>query len=138
MKYEEITSGILKAAFKVHRILGFGFLEKVYQNAMVIELEKNGLSVDTEKPIKVYYDSKVVGEYVADLLVENKVIIELKATEELNKKYEVQLVNYLTATGLEVGLLLNFSKQSLQYKRKVRTLEKNPVNLVRKFSKLEE
>ncbi|MEW6557059.1 MAG: GxxExxY protein [Elusimicrobiota bacterium] len=124
MQYEEITKEILKASFRVHKILGFGFLEKVYQNAMVIELKKNGLKVECEKPIKVYYDREIVGEYEADLVVEDKVIVELKAVEELNKKFEVQLVNYLTATELEVGLLLNFGKESLQYKRKVRTLNK--------------
>ena len=137
MKYESITGKILKAAFKVHRTLGFGFLEKVYQNAMIIELKKQGLSVAFEKPIMVYYDGNIVGDYVADLIVEDKVIIELKASEELNKKHEVQLVNYLTATGMEVGLLLNFNKESLQYKPKVRTLDKNPVNPV-KNNKLEE
>ncbi len=123
MKYEEITREILKVAFKVHKTLGFGFLEKVYQNAMVIEFKKNGLKVEAEKPIKVYYENNVVGEYQADLVIEDKIIVELKAVEELNKKFEVQLVNYLTATGLEVGLLLNFGKESLQYKRKVKNLE---------------
>jgi len=124
MKHEEITHEILKLAFKVHKTLGFGFLEKVYQNALVIELEKSGLKVTAERPINVHYDGKVVGEYIADLIVEDKVIVELKATEELSKKFEVQLVNYLTATGLEVGLLLNFNKERLQYKRKVRVLSK--------------
>jgi len=124
MKHEEITHEILKSAFKVHKTLGFGFLEKVYQNALVIELEKSGLKVTAERPINVHYDGKVVGEYIADLIVEDKVIVELKATEELSKKFEVQLVNYLTATGLEVGLLLNFNKERLQYKRKVRVLSK--------------
>jgi GxxExxY protein len=132
MLYENITDKILKAAFQVHKTLGFGFLEKVYQNAIVIELEKADLNVRTAYPITVYYDNKVVGDFEADLIVENKVIVELKATEELNKKFEVQLVNYLTATGLEVGLLLNFGKQSLQYKRKVKTLDFNPVNPVKK------
>ena len=125
MKYQEITEKILGAAFKVHKRLGFGFLEKAYQNAMIIELKKTGLKVEYEKPIKVYYEGEIIGEYSVDLLVEDKIIVELKAVEELNKKFEVQLVNYLTATKLDVGLLLNFGKESLQYKRKVRTLTEN-------------
>jgi GxxExxY protein len=138
MKYEEITDKILKAAFKVHNTLGFGFLENVYQNALIIEIRKEGLKVEREKPIKVQYGDEIVGEYSADLIVGDKVIIELKAVEGLNKKFEVQLVNYLTATGLEVGLLLNFGKGSLQYKRKVRTLNENPVNPVKKVVVKEE
>ena len=123
MRYEEITEKILKVAFKVHKTLGFGFLEKVYQNAMIIELNKEDMKVEFNKPIKVRYEGNIVGEYAADLVVEDRVIVELKAVEDLNKKFEVQLVNYLTATGLDVGLLLNFGKESLQYKRKVKTLE---------------
>ncbi len=131
MKYKDITEKVLAAAFKVHKKLGFGFLEKVYKNAMLVELKKSGLKVEPEKPIKVYYEGEEVGDYFADLIVEDKVIVELKAVENLNKKFEVQLVNYLTATGLDVGLLLNFGKESLQYKRKVRLLNKNPVNPVK-------
>ena len=131
MKHEDITKKILSSAFKVHKKLGFGFLEKVYKNAMLFELKKSGLKAEPEKPIKIYYESEEVGDYFADLIVEDKVIVELKAVEDLNKKFEVQLVNYLTATGLDVGLLLNFGKESLQYKRKVRILNKNPVNPVK-------
>jgi len=127
MKHQEITEKILAAAFKVHNNLGQGFLEKVYQNAMVIELKKRELKVESEKLIKVYYEDEIVGKYGADLIVEDKVIVELKAVDELNKKFEVQLVNYLTATKLNVGLLLNFGRESLQYKRKIKTLDKNPV-----------
>ena len=94
---------------------------------MLFGLKKSGLNVETEKPIKVYYEGEEVGNYFADLIVEDKVVVELKAVEGLNKKFEVQLVNDLTATGLAVGLLLNFGKESLQYKRKVRVLTKNPV-----------
>ncbi|MFA5032626.1 MAG: GxxExxY protein [bacterium] len=131
MKYENITNNILSAAFKVYNTLGFGFLEKVYQNAMLIELKKYNLKVESEKSIKVYYEETIVGEYMADLVVEDNIIVELKAVEGLNKKFEVQLVNYLTATGLDVGLLLNFGKESLEYKRKERFLNKNPVNPVK-------
>ncbi len=118
MKYAELTEKIIKAAYKVHNALGFGFLEKVYQNALVIELKKMCLRVSSEVPIKVYYDHEVVGEYVADLVVEDKVILELKAVKELAEIHEVQLVNYLKATGIEVGLLINFG-HSVQVKRKV-------------------
>lgn len=130
MKFEDITEKIIGGAFKVHKTLGFGFLEKVYKKAMFIELRKRGLKVESEKPIEVYYDGEIVGTYEIDLLVEDKIIVELKAVEELNKKFEVQLVNYLTATKLEVGLLLNFGKESLQYKRKVKTLNRKSVDLV--------
>lgn len=124
MKHEMITEKIIGAAFKVHQTLGFGFLERVYHKAMVIELKKRDLKVEFKKPVKVYYEGKNVGEYEADLVVEGKVIVEIKAVEGLNKKFEVQLVNYLRAMELEVGLLLNFGKESLQYKRKAKTLIK--------------
>jgi len=98
--------------------LGFGFLEKVYQNALIIELRKMGLSILSEETITVYYENEIVGEYVADIVVEGKVILELKAVKELTEIHEVQLVNYLKATGIEVGLLINFG-HSVQIKRKV-------------------
>jgi GxxExxY protein len=98
--------------------LGFGFLEKVYQNALIIELRKMGLSILSEETITVYYENEIVGEYVADIIVEDKVILELKAVKELTQIHEVQLVNYLKATGIEVGLLINFG-HSVQIKRKV-------------------
>ena len=118
MKHSYITEKIIKAAYKVHNVLGFGFLEKVYQNALIIELRKTGLNVLSERPIAVYYENEVVGEYVADIIVEGKVILELKAVKELIEIHEVQLVNYLKATGVEVGLLINFGP-SVQVKRKV-------------------
>lgn len=98
--------------------MGFGFLEKVYQNALIIELRKMGLSILSEETITVYYENEIVGEYVADIVVEGKVILELKAVKELTEIHEVQLVNYLKATGIEVGLLINFG-HSVQIKRKV-------------------
>ena len=118
MKHSNITEKIIKAAYKVHNVLGFGFLEKVYQNALIIELGKTGLNVLSERPITVYYENEVVGEYIADIIVEGKVILELKAVKELIAIHEVQLVNYLKATGVEVGLLINFG-HSVQVKRKV-------------------
>jgi GxxExxY protein len=118
MKYQELTENIIKAAYTVHNTLGYGFLEKVYQNALVIELAKRGIKADSEKPIKVFYEGRIVGDYVCDLIVDDRVILELKAVKELNDIHEVQLVNYLKATVVEVGLLINFGP-SVKIKRKV-------------------
>ena len=118
MKHEDLTGKIIEAAYKVHNTLGFGFLENVYQNALSIELGRTGLQFDIEKAILVYYEKSLVGEYKADILVDEKVILELKAVKELNSAHETQLVNYLKATGLEVGLLINFGK-SVEVRRKV-------------------
>jgi GxxExxY protein len=118
MKHQEITSIILNCFYKVYNTLGYGFLEKAYENALYHELIKRGLSCRKQSPIKVEYDSIIVGDYYADLIVEEKVIIELKAAEGLIQEHECQLVNYLKATNIEVGLLLNFGKQP-QFKRKI-------------------
>jgi GxxExxY protein len=117
-KHQELTQKIIKAAQNVHNVLGYGFLEKVYHNATVLELRKMGLEAAPEKPITVYYDSQVVGEYFADIVVDGKVILEIKAVQTLNAAHEVQLVNYLKATDIDVGLLLNFG-ESLDVKRKI-------------------
>ncbi|HHV77482.1 MAG TPA: GxxExxY protein [Syntrophothermus lipocalidus] len=124
--HADITEKVIGCAHRVHRKLGSGFLEKVYENAMVIELEKLGLKVAQQYPLNVVYDGKVIGEYFADLLVEDKVIVELKAVSELAPIHEVQLVNYLRATGIEVGLLINFS-ENVNVKRRV--LAKSKVKL---------
>jgi len=117
-KHSDITELIIKAFYKVYNTLGYGFLEKVYENAMLIELEEIGLLVEKQKHIKVYYDKKEVGEYFADLLVEEYVIVELKAAEVLCAEHEFQLINYLKATEIEVGVVLNFGKKP-EVKRKV-------------------
>lgn len=134
MKEEEITGKIIGCAMKVHRTLGNGFLESVYQNALTHELKKAGLAVKCEVPLKVVYDGIVVGEFAADVLVAGKVIVENKAVQKLCTAHEVQLVNYLTATGMDVGLLLNFGSSELEFKRKYRLFEKSssphPVNPV--------
>ena len=116
--HKEITDKILKAFYTVYNILGYGFLEKVYENALFIELTKMGLKVIKQFPIKVQYDGKQVGEYFADLIIEDLVIIELKAAEGIAEEHEHQLLNYLKATDIEVGLLLNFGKKP-EFKRKV-------------------
>ncbi len=114
----EITGKILEAFFNVYHELGYGFLEKVYENAMLIELDELGLICKAQHPITVFYNDENVGEYFADILVENKVIIEMKAVEGISERHEAQLINYLRATEMEVGLLLNFGKKP-EYKRKV-------------------
>ncbi len=116
--HSDITSVIIKAYYNVYNTLGFGFLERVYENAIMIELKKLGLSGEKQKQIDVYYDNEKAGLYFADIVVDNKIIVELKATEIISVEHEIQLVNYLKATDLEVGLLLNFGKQP-EYKRKV-------------------
>ena len=113
---------ILKAFFNVYNSLGYGFLEKVYENALLIELRKLGLECSNQLPINVYYENQVVGDYVADILVEELVVVELKAIEKIAPIHEAVLVNYLKGTGLEVGLLLNFGPIP-QYKRRVLTKE---------------
>jgi GxxExxY protein len=118
LKHEEITEKIIKGYFEVYNTLGYGFLEKVYENALVRELSDAGLSVKRQYPIAVRYKGQLAGEYCADLLVENAVIVELKAAEALREEHECQLLNYLKATGIEVGLLLNFGKKP-QFKRKI-------------------
>ena len=119
MKDRELTKTIIGCAFRVHNTLGHGFLEKVYENALRIELAKQALEVKQQEPIKVYYEGQVVGDYYADLWIEDRVIVELKAVRALSKAHEVQLVNYLTATGVDTGLLLNFGP-SVKVKRKFR------------------
>ena len=118
MKHSDLTGKIIECAYNVHNTLGFGFLESVYQNALLIELRKSGIQAEKEKPIKVHYDKQIVGDYIADIIVEDKVILELKAVKEIHPAHEAQLVNYLKATGIEVGLLINFG-QSVEISRKV-------------------
>ena len=130
--YSELTDRIIKAFYNVYNQLGFGFLEKVYEHAMMIELPKHGLNCVSQSPIKVFYDSKNVGEYFADIIVNDVVIIELKAAEALCPEHEAQLLNYLKATDKEVGLLLNFGKEP-KVRRKVLT-NKNKKMVVRKIA----
>ena len=120
MQHQELTGKIIGCAMKVHRALGPGFLESVYQNALAYELRKAGLLVEVERPILVRYNGVVVGDFFADLLVQDIVLVENKAVRALSSAHEVQLVNYLTATGIDVGLLLNCGGPSLEYKRKAR------------------
>ncbi|MCP4442486.1 MAG: GxxExxY protein [Aureispira sp.] len=113
-----ITKEIISAFYKVYNALGYGFLEKVYENALMIELQKRKLSCVQQQSIVVHYEGEKVGQYYADICVENKVILELKAAEALREEHEYQLINYLKATDIEVGLLLNFGKKP-QFARKI-------------------
>jgi len=122
LKHSEITGKVIKAFYKVYNTLGYGFLEKVYENAMLIELKKMGLKCSNQMPVIVYYDDLIVGDFVADILVEELVIVELKAIEALAPIHETKLVNYLKATELEVGLLLNFGPKPV-FKRRILTQE---------------
>jgi GxxExxY protein len=119
-KHSDLTDLIIKAFYNVYNLLGYGFLEKVYENALLIELQSLGLEVKRQVPIKVYFKGQEIGSYFADIVVNDVVIIELKAAEILVEAHEAQLTNYLRATNIEVGLLLNFGKQP-QVKRKVFT-----------------
>ena len=117
-KHAELTEKVIGAFFKVYNTLGYGFAEKVYENALAIELRKLGLKVEQQKSITVYYEGSIVGEYVADVIATEVVMLELKAVRQLTDEHEAQLLNYLKATPIEVGLLLNFGPKA-EYKRKV-------------------
>lgn len=117
LRLNELTEKVIGGAFAVSNTLGCGFLEKVYENALAHELRKRGLVVDPQRPVPVYYDGLVVGDYVADLIVENTVIVELKATRDSHDIFIAQCLNYLKATGLPICLLLNFGKPRLEIKR---------------------
>ena len=116
-KYKELTEKIIKIFYEVYNKLGYGFLEKVYENAMMIEFKKEGIPAIFQYPIEVFYEGEIIGEYYADILVDNKVIIEIKAARHLVEENEAQLLNYLKATDIEVGLLLNFGTKP-EVKRK--------------------
>ena len=120
MLYEELTKTIIHAAHEVHNVLGFGFLEAVYGNALYKELKREGLKCECQKIMDVFYKGEKVGHYVADMLIEDKVVVELKAVVELRKEHEWQLINYLAASNKKIGLLINFG-HSVQVKRKINT-----------------
>jgi GxxExxY protein len=121
---DELIDSINNCAMRIRRQLPQGYLEAVYKNAMVIELRKLGLPFETEKPIKVFYDGISVGEYKADIIIDNRLILELKAVQNLCTAHEVQLVNYLTATGIDDGLLINFGGEKIDIRHKYRLYKK--------------
>jgi len=124
--HKDLTNRIVNCFYKVYNTLGFGFLEKVYENAMLIELQKAGLKALKQVPVKVFYDNYNVGDYFADIIVEDSVILELKAVEFLVEEHELQLINYLKATEIEVGLLLNFGKNP-EFRRKIFTNDRKKI-----------
>jgi GxxExxY protein len=126
LKHSDVTGEIIRGFYEVNNALGFGFLEKVYENALALELRSRGLDVIQQKPISVYYKSVIVGEYFADLLVNGVVLVELKAAAKIIEAHEAQLLNYLRATDIEVGLLLNFGEKP-DHKRKIYTNDRKPL-----------
>ncbi len=120
MEQEDLTHKIIGCAYKVYNTLGFGFLESIYHKAMLIELAEVGMVAESEKPLKVTYRDKIIGEFSIDIFVENEIIVELKSVEHLVKAHEVQVVNYLTASKKEIGLLINFGPTGVKVKRKYR------------------
>ncbi len=117
MNIDDLTYQIRGAIFEVNKVLGYGFLEKVYEKALMVEFKRRGLAAENQVPIKVEYKGEIVGEYFADIVVENKVILELKAIDSLQKIHEAQLLNYLKATGFKIGLLVNFTHPKAEIKR---------------------
>ena len=123
MEYKDVTETIIGCAYRVYNKMGFGFLESVYEKCLLIELRKAGLDTESQKSITVYYDDEIVREFVADILVNDMIILELKSVRRVIKPHEVQLVNYLIATGKPVGLILNFGERKVEVKRKIKDLK---------------
>ncbi len=121
MEHDALSKAIIGCAYRVYNIMGFGFLESVYEKCLLIELKKSALKAETQQPITVKYNDIVVGDFLADIIVNNQIIIELKSVKRIVNKFEQQLVNYLTATNINVGLIINFAEQKVEIKRKVRT-----------------
>ncbi len=121
MEHEALSKAIIGCAYRVYNIMGFGFLESVYEKCLLIELKKSALKAETQQPITVKYNDIVVGDFLPDIIVNNQIIIELKSVKRIVNKFEQQLVNYLTATNINVGLIINFAEQKVEIKRKVRT-----------------
>jgi len=119
---DPLTKKVIGETMYVHRVLGPGFLESIYHNALLLRLKKLGLKAESQKPLPVYFEDEIIGDFLTDLIVEDRLVLELKAVSALNLAHEVQLVNYLTATKIETGLLINFGAKSLEIKRKSRTL----------------
>ncbi len=115
--YKDLSYQIIKLILEVHNTLGCGFLEKVYENALIIKFRKNGLEVKNQYPIKVHFESEIVGDYIADIIVENKIILELKCIEQITNINRAQMINYLKATGFKLGMVINFAKPSLEFER---------------------
>lgn len=118
--HKELTYKVIGAAMEVHREFGYGFLEKVYENSLMILLQEQGIDARQQQPVSVYFRDKIVGEYCADIIIENKLIIEIKTIEKLVNVHYAQLLNYLKATHIQLGLLLNFGPKKLEYERLIK------------------
>jgi len=123
MEYQDLTENIIGCAYRVYNKMGFGFLESVYEKCLLIELHKSDLEAESQKPITVFYENEIVGEFVADIIVNDTIILELKSVRRIVKAHEVQLVNYLVATGKPIGLILNFGERKVEVKRKIKDLK---------------
>ncbi len=124
--HKDLTDKIIKCFYEVYNTLGFGFLEKVYENAMMIALAQEGLRAKTQQPIRVYFKNSLVGDYYADIIVDDTIIVELKAIERLADEHELQLINYLKATDIDIGLLLNFGRKP-EIRRKIFTNDRKAI-----------
>ncbi|MBW1706153.1 MAG: GxxExxY protein [Deltaproteobacteria bacterium] len=123
MEYQDLTEKIIGCAYRVYNKMGFGFVESVYEKCLLIELHKSDLEAESQKPITVFYENEIVGEFVADIIVNDTIMLELKSVRRIIKAHEVQLVNYLVATGKPIGLILNFGERKVEVKRKVKDLK---------------
>jgi len=123
MEYQDLTEKIIGCAYRVYNKMGFGFVESVYEKCLLIELHKSDLKAESQKPITVFYENEIVGEFVADIIVNDTIMLELKSVRRIIKAHEVQLVNYLVATGKPIGLILNFGERKVEVKRKVKDLK---------------
>ncbi len=121
--YGDLSYKVIGAAMKVHRTLGYGYLEKIYENSLIVELQRNGLFAEQQLPIKVRYEGVVVGDYFADILVERKIILELKSASAISPAHKAQTLNYLKATGLELAIVLNFGPKSLEHHRLINRMK---------------
>lgn len=115
--YKETSYKIIGIAMEVHNRLGYGFLEKVYENAMMILLKKKGIRAESQMPIKIKFESEIIGEYIADVLVDDEIILELKAVKKIHEKHKAQTINYLKATNKKLGIIINFGNERLEYER---------------------
>ena len=114
---KELSYQIIGCAMEVYNTLGYGFLEKIYENALMVSFAENNIKAESQKPISVLYHKKIIGDYFADIIIENKIILELKTIEKIRQEHKAQLLNYLKATHIELGFLLNFAKEKLEYER---------------------
>ncbi|GLI56934.1 hypothetical protein PM10SUCC1_24480 [Propionigenium maris DSM 9537] len=117
--YRDLSYKIIGLAMTVHKELGYGFLEKVYENALMVLFEESGISANQQEPINIHFRDKIIGSYIADIVVDNLIILELKCVSEISSKHKAQTANYLKATGIKLGIILNFGKDSLEFQRVV-------------------